>query len=302
MTTTERPKAHFNPIWQGLPQWPYVQRDLLKSQHFQLKHRMIPKKTFSFTSDLKVYETCPRQYNFFRNLEFAPARTAEIFFGTVVHQTIEDIHRYVLDGKLNLLNESKIKDMFGFNFRNLRNKGLRPIGAKQRDEALNQVVGYFHQNQEEMGRVIDTEVDVSVEKEKYILTGKIDLLLGGDGKLELLDFKSQPKPQEDDARLDTYYKQLCIYAHILEQRYSKRPDRLLLYWTSEPKKEDALMVFPYRPEVVVEAGSHFDGVVAKILDKDFSPKSQPEYRVCKECDFRAYCQGEGACQIKMQAK
>ena len=55
-------------------------------------------------------------------------------------------------------------------------------------------------------------------------------------------------------------------------------------------------------EVVVEAGSHFDGVVAKILDKDFSPKSQPEYRVCKECDFRAYCQGEGACQIKMQAK
>jgi len=24
---------------------------------------------------------------------------------------------------------------------------------------------------------------------------------------------------------------LCTYAHILEQRYGKRPDRLLLYWT-----------------------------------------------------------------------
>jgi DNA helicase-2/ATP-dependent DNA helicase PcrA len=302
LTTTERPKAHFNPIWQGLPQWPYIQTDLLKSQNFQLRHRMVPKKTFSFTSDLKVYETCPRQYKFFRNFEFAPARTAEIFFGSVVHQTIEDIHRHVLDGKLNILNEARIKDMYNFNFRNLRNKGLRPIGAKQRDEALRQVIGYFRQNQEEMKRVIDTEVDVSVEKETYILTGKIDLLLGGDGKLELLDFKSQPKPHEDDVRLDTYYKQLCIYAHILEQRYSKRPDRLLLYWTSEPKKEDALMVFPYRPEVVEEAGAHFDGVVAKILEKDFSLKRPPEYRVCKECDFRSYCQGEGAVKVKMHAK
>jgi DNA helicase-2/ATP-dependent DNA helicase PcrA len=225
-----------------------------------------------------------------------------MFFGMVVHQTIEDIHRHVLDGKLDQLDGVKIKDMFGFNFRNLRNRGLRPIGAKQRDEALSQVINYFRQNQEEMRRVIDTEVDVSVEKEKYILTGKIDLLLGGDGKLELLDFKSQPKPQEDDARLDAYYKQLCIYAHILEQRYGKKPDRLLLYWTSEPNKEDALVVFPYRPEVVEDAGVHFDQVVSKILDKDFALKKQPEYRVCKECDFRTYCQGEVDSKLKAKAE
>jgi len=27
----------------------------------------------------------------------------------------------------------------------------------------------------------------------YILAGKVDLLLGGDGKLELLDFKTSPR-------------------------------------------------------------------------------------------------------------
>ena len=53
---------------------------------------------------------------------------------------------------------------------------------------------YFLQNQEEMQRVIETEVDVSVEKDGYILTGKVDLLLGGDGRLELLDFKTSPRP------------------------------------------------------------------------------------------------------------
>jgi hypothetical protein len=29
------------------------------------------KKTYSFTGDLKIYETCPRQYQFFRDLTWA---------------------------------------------------------------------------------------------------------------------------------------------------------------------------------------------------------------------------------------
>src|SRR6266545_7802303 len=101
----------------------------------------------------------------------------------------------------------------------------------------------------EMQRVIETEVDVSVEKDGYILTGKVDLLLGSDDCLELLDFKTSPKPVDSPELLATYERQLCIYAHILEKRYGKRPERLLLYWTAEPHKQDALMEFPYRPEL-----------------------------------------------------
>jgi DNA helicase II / ATP-dependent DNA helicase PcrA len=202
LTTTEQPKPYFNPIWQGLPQWPYVKQELLKSLFFRLRQRMALKKTFSFTGDLKVYETCPRQYQFFRHCEFTPSRSAEIFFGALVHQTIEDIHRRVLDGKGDSLGKSQIREMFDLNFRHLLTRGIRPIGPKQKEEGFVQIMNYFDQNQEEMKRVIETEVDVSVEKENYILTGKIDLLLGGDGKLELLDFKSQPRPSEDDVRLD----------------------------------------------------------------------------------------------------
>jgi len=135
-------------------------------------------------------------------------------------------------------------------------------------------------------------VDVSVEKDGYILAGKIDLLLGDDHKLELLDFKSQQRPQRDDLRLQTYYHQLCVYAHILEQRYQKRPERLLLYWTGEPKKEDALMSFVYRPEAVEQAGAHFDRVVSCILNKDFAMRVPPEEKVCQECDLRRYCESK----------
>ena len=250
---------------------------------------MVPKKTFSFSSDLKVYETCPRQYQFFRHYEFMPSRSAEFFFGALVHQTIEEIHRWVLDGKTNRLNKNKIKEFFEFNLHHLINRGIRPIGQRQREEAFDQVINYFGQNKEEIRRVIETEVDVSVEKEDYILTGKIDLLLGGDDKLELLDFKAQPRPVGNLPLLESYHNQLCIYAHILEERYSKRPDRLLLYWTGEARKKDALMVFPYQPKLVEDAGNHFDAVVKKIQAKDFRLTTRPESKICKECDIRLYC-------------
>ncbi len=293
LTITDKPKSYFNPIWQGLPQWPYVEQDILKSLFFRLRSRMALKKTFSFTSDLKVYETCPRQYQFFRYLEYAPSRSAEFFFGALVHQTIEDIHRWAMDGKADKLDKSKIGDLFQFNYQNLLKRGLRPIGPKQREEAFNQVLNYFSQNRSEFDRIIETEVDVSVEKDNYILVGKVDLLLGGDGKLELLDFKSQPKPTENDDLIFSYYRQLCTYAHILETRDGRLPERLMVYWTAEPKKEDALMVFSYDRKVVDEAGTHFDKVVSQIQNKDFLIKKPPEHKVCKECDLRAYCGREG---------
>ncbi len=143
-----------------------------------------------------------------------------------------------------------------------------------------------------MRRVIQTEVDVSLEKDGYILAGKVDLLLGGDGKLELLDFKTSPRPRDSPELIAAYERQLCTYAHILERRHGKRPDRLLLYWTAEPRKEDALMVFPYRPERVDEAGRYFDEVVGRIQAPS-SRRPRPRAQVCKECDLRMLCAAEG---------
>jgi DNA helicase-2/ATP-dependent DNA helicase PcrA len=298
LTSTETPKSYFDPIWQGLPQWPYVQQDLLAAQRFAPKELVPVKKTFSFTSHLKVYETCPRQYQFFREYEFTPSRSAEIFFGSLVHQTIEDIHRWVLEGQALRLVELAIPGFFEESFRNLLNAGYRPISEQQRDLALQQVQNYYRQNQDRMAQVIETEVDVSLEKEQYILTGRVDLLMGADQRLELLDFKSQTRPEEDDRRLDHYYQQLLIYAHILEGRYGQRPERLALYWTGEARREDALMSFPYRPERVAAAGAYFDSVVDQILAHDFAVRAPPERRVCAECDFRVYCQRQGTIQLR----
>ena len=274
-----------------------MEQDLLAAQHFEPKEQVPLKKTFSFTSHLKVYETCPRQYQFFREYEFTPSRSAEIFFGALVHQTIEEIHRWVLEGQSLKLIERAIPGVFEDNFRALVNAGYRPISGPQREVALGQVTNYFEQNQDRMERVIETEVDVSLEKAQYILTGRVDLLLGEDDKLELLDFKSQPRPVADDGRLRHYYQQLLIYAHILEQRYTRTPERLALYWTGEAARDDALMLFAYRPDEVAQAGTYFDGVVDRIMARDFAVSQRPERKVCTECDFRTYCEGQGTIRI-----
>jgi DNA helicase-2/ATP-dependent DNA helicase PcrA len=294
----ETPKDHFASIWQGLPQWPYVQQDLLAAQRFTLHERMPVKRAYSFTGDLKIYETCPRQYQFFREYDFTPSRSAVIFFGLLVHQTIEDIHRIALDGKLDTLDEPRIRDLFDRTFRFLCLSDVRPIGDTARESAFRQVINYFRQNREEMRRVIQTEVDVSLEKEGYILSGKVDLLLGGDGKLELLDFKTSPRPTDSPMLLDSYERQLCTYAYILERRHDKRVDRLLLYWTAEEQKAKAIMAFPYRPERIHEAGRYFDQVVSRIQADEFQVSQPPETAICKECDLRGLCRSDGIITMK----
>ena len=45
LTADAQPKPHFAAIWQGLPQWPYVEKELLAAQRFAIKQRMPIKRS-----------------------------------------------------------------------------------------------------------------------------------------------------------------------------------------------------------------------------------------------------------------
>ena len=126
------------------------------------------------------------------------------------------------------------------------------------------------------------------------MAGKVDLLMGEDGRLEMLDFKTSPKPVDSSELLASYERQLCTYAHILEERHQERVECLFLYWTAEARKQEAVMALSYRPERFEEAGRHFDAVVENIRAKDFRIITPPESGICKECDLRSYCVTEGS--------
>jgi hypothetical protein len=83
-------------------------------------------------------------------------------------------------------------------------------------------MSYFRQNQEEMRRVIDTEVDVSVEKDGDILTGKVDLLMGADGKIEVLDFKTSERPMDSPELLAAYDAgQMNLYVNYAREHLTQ---------------------------------------------------------------------------------
>lgn len=52
--------------------------------------------TYSFTGDYIAYNTCPRHYMIFRKYGFVPSRSQTMFFGSLVHQTIEDLHQLLI--------------------------------------------------------------------------------------------------------------------------------------------------------------------------------------------------------------
>jgi len=53
-------------------------------------------KSYSYTSDYLMYKKCPRQYMIFRKYGFVPSRSQTMFFGSLVHRTIEDLHHELI--------------------------------------------------------------------------------------------------------------------------------------------------------------------------------------------------------------
>jgi DNA helicase II / ATP-dependent DNA helicase PcrA len=55
--------------------------------------------TYSYTGDYLLYERCPRNYMIYWQYGFVPSRGQTMFFGRLIHETIEDIHNLVLARK-----------------------------------------------------------------------------------------------------------------------------------------------------------------------------------------------------------
>ena len=54
-------------------------------------------KSYSFTADFLNYGRCPRQYMIMRKYGFVASRSQTMMFGSLVHQTIEDLHHLLIN-------------------------------------------------------------------------------------------------------------------------------------------------------------------------------------------------------------
>lgn len=77
----------------GIPRIPDFDLDTLPAA--RIRDERLP-QTFSYTGDYLQYKKCARQYMIFRKYGFVPSRTQMMFFGSLVHQTLDDLHNHLI--------------------------------------------------------------------------------------------------------------------------------------------------------------------------------------------------------------
>jgi DNA helicase II / ATP-dependent DNA helicase PcrA len=280
------PSHSFTRIYDDLPNWRKVSiADLVfeKVKDVQLK------ETYSFTSHINLYNTCPLQYKFFKDLAFTPVRQGAQIFGTVVHQTIEDVHKAALNGKENSITNENVEAWFAANYTYLSNRERVYLGAPQQKAALQQVKRYIDRHKDDWKKVKEAEVEISLVKDNYILKGTVDLIRGDHETVEIIDFKSEKKPNftSDKERLKHYQNQLEIYAHLVEEREKQLVSKMHIYYTGETENSPNV-TFEKSASAVKETIEAFDSTVARIEKRHYEVKKRPKQH-CPNCDMRYYC-------------
>jgi DNA helicase-2/ATP-dependent DNA helicase PcrA len=282
------PSKYFEEYYANIPSW---KSNMFKPEKLELEEvgKVDLKNEYSFTSHILLYENCPLQYLYFKELDFTPVRKGSFIFGTVVHQTIEDIHKAVLRGKEQLINKNQIEAWFNSNYNNLIKKERVYLRPSTQKIALEQILNYVEKNKNNWSQLKEAEVEVSLVKEDYILKGSVDLIQGEDDTVEIIDFKTEEKPDilDNKNEIMRYKNQLEVYAHLIEQKIDKKVSRMHLYYTSE-SEGNPFISFDKNSQEINKTIENFTNIVKKIENKKFDLDERPLKR-CQECDMRHFC-------------
>lgn len=294
------PSKYFESCYNTLPSYNDV--DLSKMELEMVKPVNI-KKSFSFTSHIELYENCSLQYKFFKELGFTQIRVGATLFGTLVHETIEDVHRAAMRHEESTITPDNVRAWLDTNYLTLSKSEHSYLGVKQVDAAYRQVIAYIERMSNGTGltgdgavtgeslwsHIQDAEVDVSLVKPEYILKGTVDLIRGDGNTVEIVDFKSEKRPDltERSEDFERYKRQLEVYAHLVEEKTGKNVSRMHLYYTGE-EGANPTVTFEKSQYSIDKTISEFDKVVAKIQNHEFSTEAKNK-KSCLNCDMRYYC-------------
>ena len=280
------PSKYFERLFYELPSWRDVDLSALTLDSVKQIHL---KREYSFTSHITVFENCAEQYRFFKDLEFAPIRESPMLFGTLVHQTIEDIHKTVLRGEEGTITFDAIEGWFSANYAMLSKKERVYLAPSSQQAALLHVMRYYERENGNWDRIKEAEVEISLVKDQYILKGSVDLIRGEHDTVEIIDFKSEKKPdmEKDRDRLRQYQSQLEVYAHLVEERTGQTVSRMHLYYTGEDGG-NPYVSFSKDDRAIGKTIARFDDIVARIERQDYGITARPA-KLCQSCDMRAYC-------------
>ena len=218
-----------------------------------------------------------------------------------------------------------INHLFEENYAWLQLEGGHRLTPYVKEAALRQVQMYWYHLADIAMNVTDTEVRLTLPEQtspngrKYTIEGVVDIIRE-DNQTIMYDIKTH---QSVDVRagLETYQRQLNVYAHIWQQLRNQELDEMAIIATAIPpavmeayhrrdrqkfdqelQRWDPLVNIPMEQEKVEKMISDFGTIVDQIEDKQFAPPPVETLRqrtveggdtfatrVCGNCDARFSC-------------
>lgn len=248
------------------------------------------KHVYSFTSHISVYDNCPKQYKFYKEYGFAQNKMFHTSVGSLVHATLEDLNRCIINGESNGVNESTITEWFELNYRRMQKETGYLLKDEQRENAMQQVLRYYQRRKDDLGKVWKAEEEIILVLPDYILKGVIDLIEGEGDTVEIVDYKTGPKPdiEKYSSSVEHYRKQLEVYAYLVEKRYGKKVSRMHLYYTSV-LDGNPLISFKWKRESIDETVTQLSDTIRKIENRYYDGDVTNNH-TCRFCDMRYVCE------------
>ena len=284
--SSRTPSKYFREKYYALPEINTVNLKGLKLNQIKVSN---VKDTYSFTSCVEIYNNCAKQYQFFHEYDFSEAKKGSRLYGSVVHGTIEDIHKAYMSNKGDEVNQTMIEEWFNVNYKTLSKNLFAYLRDDQKNAAFKEVMNYFKSQKGTFERLKEAEVDVSLIRDKYIMKGTIDLVTGDNDTVEIIDFKSIKKPDinKDKELLATYRKQLEVYAYLMEKYHGVKVSKMHLYFTAQDGGKPTI-TFEKDDKSIENTIKEFDDTIEKIQNKDFNKRTN-KLKTCSNCNMNAYC-------------
>ena len=247
------------------------------------------RRVYSFTSHISVYEGCPKQYKYYKEYGFAQNRMFHTSVGSLVHATLEDMNKCAAAGNTADISEEKIRDWFELNYKTMQETTGYTLTDGQHENAEMQVLAYYRHRKSELHKVWRAEEEINLVLPEYILQGVVDLIEGEGDTVEVVDYKTGPKPDAErhPELVEHYRKQLEIYAYLIEKRTGKKVKRMHLYYTSELAGEPVI-TFEWSREAVDRTIGEVTATVRNIEEGNFEGEATNAY-ACAYCDMKHLC-------------
>jgi len=273
-------------------------------------------RTYSTVGDILAYQRCRRQYGYFTVRGFDSASATQRYFGTLVHDVLDQIHRDFRVGE-GVPDRERLEDMVLQAHDRLVRSGVKAYNPRYQRERAEMLIWRFvqlfgeafFQNVNETEYKLSRALQTDQEELDYVLEGVVDVLAGAvshdlqlpystePDDIEIWDYKSGQVPDQGSRELRAYKYQMRVYSELFQQQTGRYPARAILIFLGELEDDDRWemaggepRMFPNlvyevspNPQHIEEAMQDFNGTVEAIEAERSLPYDQqwqaPEHEV-----------------------